>query len=149
MRSEVIFMVLWHYLLHQRFLVAILSMAAASFAVWQTLHFGVLWDFSFLIDNAYRITRGDVPYRDYPLAWAPGSFFLQAMLISAFGRSYAVHVTYCALLNAAALWLTWEILRVIRARNAAARDWRAALWCLPLVPLGVYSIFFHPWYASD
>jgi hypothetical protein len=129
--------------------IALLSIAAAAFVVWQTFHFGVLWDFSFLIDNAYRIARGDIPYRDYPLAWPPGTFFVQAILISIFGRSYAVHVTYCAIVNAASLWITWQILRVIHARDAAARDWRAALWCFPLIPLGVYSIYFHPWYDSD
>ena len=130
-------------------LIAILSIAAAAFVVWQIFHFGVLWDFSFLIDNAYRIARGDIPYRDYPLAWPPGTFFVQAILIRVFGRSYAVHETYCALINAASLWITWQILRVIHARDAAARDWRAALWCFPLVPLGVYSIYFHPWYDLD
>src|SRR3954451_1813289 len=129
--------------------IALLSIAAAAFVIWQTFHFGVLWDFSFLIDNAYRIARGDIPYRDYPLAWAPGTFFVQAVLISVFGRSYAVHETYCALINAASLWITWQILRVVHARDAAARDWRAALWCFPLIPLGVYSIYFHPWYDSD
>jgi hypothetical protein len=132
-----------------RAVIALLSIAAAAFVVWQTFHFGVLWDFSFLIDNAYRIARGDIPYRDYPLAWAPGSFFVQAVLINVFGRSYAVHETYCALINAASLWITWQILRVVHARDAAARDWRAALWCFPLIPLGVYSIYFHPWYDSD
>src|SRR3954453_15624439 len=132
-----------------RAVIALLSIAAAAFVVWQTFHFGVLWDFSFLIDNAYRIARGDIPYSDYPLAWPPGTFFVQAILISVFGRCYAVHVMYCALLNAASLWITWQILCVIHARDAAARDWRAALWCFPLVPLGVYSIYFHPWYDSD
>src|SRR4051812_33793729 len=115
-------MPLRYYQLHQRFLVAILSMAAASFVIWQTLHFGTLWDFSFLIDNAYRITRGDVPYRDYPLAWPPGTFLVQAMLISVFGRCYAVQVTYCAVLNAASLWITWVILRIVHTRNAIAPD---------------------------
>jgi hypothetical protein len=129
--------------------IALLSIAAAAFVVWQTLHFGVLWDFSFVIDNAYRIVRGDIPYRDYPLVWPPGTFLVQAILINVFGRSYAVHVTYCAVLNAASLWTTWQILLVIHARDAAARHWRAALWCFPLIPLGVHSIYFHPWYDSD
>ena len=140
-------MAAFHRLAHT--VIALLSIAAAAFVVWQTLHFGVFWDFSFLIDNAYRIARGEIPYRDYPLAWPPGTFFVQAVLISVFGRSYAVHVTYCALLNAASLWITWQILCVLHARDARAPDWRAALWCFPLVPLGVYSIYFHPWYDSD
>src|SRR5215203_569684 len=121
-------MTIVHRPLLPRLLVVAMSIIAAIFVIWQTLHFGVLWDFSYIIDNSYRITQGDIPYRDYSLIQMPGTFLVQALFISVFGRSYAVHVIYCALLNAASLLITWEILRTIHTRDAAP-DWRAVLWC--------------------
>jgi hypothetical protein len=58
-----------------------LFLATALVVVWQNSRLAVLWDLSYVLENPYRISLGDVPYRDFPFAHAPLTFLIQAALI--------------------------------------------------------------------
>src|SRR5262245_27592487 len=127
----------------------LLFAAAAAVAVWQNTRLAVLWDLSYILENAYRISVGQIPYRDFPFPYAPLTFLIQAGLIRLTGRVFWHTTVYCAVLNGASTLVTWRILvRVLRGCGQNAR-WLAILLTLPLIPLGIYSIFPHPFYDPD
>jgi len=122
----------------------LLGMGSAAVVVWQNSRLTVLWDLSYILENASRIAAGDVPYRDFPFPYAPLTFAVQALLIKLFGRALWHHVAYAAIVGAIATALTYFI--VLRITRSAAT---AVILTLPLIPLGVYCIFPHPFYDPD
>jgi hypothetical protein len=124
--------------------VAIIGFAAsAAVVVWQNLRLTVLWDLSYVLENATRIAGGDVPYRDFPFPYAPLTFAVQALVIRVLGRAIWHHTLYASLAGGLATTLAYLVLRRYVTRVAAI-----ALM-VPLVPLGVYSIVPHPFYDPD
>ena len=127
----------------------LLFLATAAVVVWQNSRLGVLWDLSYILENSYRISLGDVPYRDFPLPYAPLTFLIQAALIKLTGRVFFHHVLYCAAVGGLATVLTWRILlNVLREAVTSARL-VAFLLSAPLTVLGIYCIFPHPFYDPD
>lgn len=127
----------------------LLFLAAAAIVVWQNSRLAVLWDLSYILENAHRIAQGQIPYRDFPFPYAPLTFLIQAALIKLGGRVFWHTTVYCAVLNGLATVLTWRILiRVLRDAGSKSQ-WLAILLTLPLIPLGIYSIFPHPFYDPD
>jgi hypothetical protein len=123
----------------------VLFLATTAFTLWQNSRVAILWDLSYLLDTAYRITLHQLPYKDFPFAHAPLTFLLQAVIIKLTGRVYYPHVLYAALAGATATLLAWRIL--LRILNNA---WTTAtLLAAPLTVLGIYSIYLHPVYDSD
>ena len=59
--------------------------ATAAVVVWQNSRLGVVWDLSYVLDSSYRISLGDLPYRDFPFPHAPLTFLIQAALIKLAG----------------------------------------------------------------
>jgi len=130
-------------------LAAILFFATAAVVVWQNLRLAILWDLSYILENSYRISLGDIPYRDFPLPYAPLTFLTQAALIKLTGRVYFHHVIYAAAAGGLATLLTWRILlHLLHEKVAHARP-TALLLASPLVFLGIYSVFPHPFYDCD
>ncbi|HEX9197977.1 MAG TPA: hypothetical protein VF865_00330, partial [Acidobacteriaceae bacterium] len=126
-----------------------LFLATAAFTLWQNTRVAVLWDLSYLLDSSFRISLGQVPYRDFPFAHAPLTFLVQAMIIKLAGRVYFVHVIYAALAGGAATVLTWRILLNL-LQPLAGRAWLlSTLLAAPLIFLGIYGIYPHPVYDSD
>src|SRR6266404_5941358 len=126
-----------------------LFLATALVVVWQNSRLAVLWDLSYTLENSYRISLGDIPYRDFPFAHAPLTFLIQAAIIKLAGRVFWHHVAYCAIVSGLSTVLTWRIINtVLRGRVIRARC-LAFLLSLPLIPLGIYSIFPHPFYDPD
>jgi hypothetical protein len=122
-----------------------LFLATAAFTLWQNAHVAVLWDLAYLLDSSYRISLGQLPYREFPFAHAPLTFLMQAAIIKLFGRVYWHHILYAALSGGAATLLTWRItLRLLPHRWGLA-----TLLCTTLIPLGIYSIYPHPIYDAD
>jgi hypothetical protein len=126
-----------------------LFLATAAFTLWQNSRIAVLWDISYSLDTAYRITLHQTLYKDLPFSHAPLSFLVQAAIIKIFGRVYYPHVLYATLAGATATILTWRILlRTLEDRLDNA--WTTAtLLAAPLAVLSVYSIYPHPIYDSD
>jgi hypothetical protein len=130
------------------FTAAALFAATALVVVWQNRHLAVLWDLSYVLDHSYRIALGQIPYRDFPFAHPPLTFLVQAAIIKLSGRVFWHHVAYCALVGGGGTFLTWRILRRILTVTTHQKL-IALLLSLPLVPLGIYSVFPHPFYDPD
>src|SRR5712692_1302537 len=123
--------------------------ATAAVVVWQNSRLGVLWDLSYVLDSSYRISLGDLPYRDFPFPHAPLTFLLQPAIIKLAGRVFWNTTVYCALMGGLAPARTWRILlNAVRDTLAHARL-VAFLLSLSLVVLGIYCIFPHPFYDPD
>ena len=92
---------------------------------------------------------GEIPYRDFPFPYAPLTFLIQAALIKLSGRVFWHTTVYCAVLNGLATVLTWRIIAGLLRGAFNHSRWPAILLTLPLIPLGIYSIFPHPFYDPD
>jgi len=126
-----------------------LFLGTSAVVIWQNSRLAVLWDLSYILENSYRISLGDVPYRDFPFPYAPGTFLVQALLIKLTGRDFFHHVLYCAIVGGLGAILTWRILlHVLRGAMPAFRL-VAFLLAAPLTVLGIYCIFPHPFYDAD
>jgi hypothetical protein len=58
---------------------------AIFISYWSSLRFLLLIDYSYNIEAAYRIFRGDMPYRDFFFVLPPGLFSVMATVIRLFG----------------------------------------------------------------
>jgi type IV secretory pathway VirB3-like protein len=121
----------------------VLAFASAATVLWQNARLAVLWDVSYVLENAARMAAGDVPYRDFPFPYAPLTFVMQAAIIRLFGRVYWHHVLYAALACGAATALTYVVVRRFVPRATAF------FLTLPLALLGIYCILPHPFYDPD
>lgn len=125
-----------------------IAVATGVVVIWQNWHVAVLWDLTYTLDNSYRMALGEAPYRDFPFVHPPLTFLMQAAIIKFTGRVYWHHVAYCAIASAVATILTWRIMRGLLA-GVANRKIIALVLTLPLVPLGIYCVFPHPFYDPD
>src|ERR1051325_11741947 len=125
---------------------AALFAGTAVVVVWQTSHLAVLWDLSYVLENAHRIALGEIPYRDFPFPYPPLTFLIQAALIRLTGRVFWHTIVYCVVINGLATNVTSRMLRNVLRETVARSRWLATALSLPLIPLGVYSIFPHPFY---
>ena len=126
-----------------------LFLATAIVVVWQNSRLVVLLDLSYVLENAYRISLGDVPYRDFPFPHPPLTFLIQAAIIKLGGRIFWHTIVYTAVVGGAGTVITWRILlSMLRGRVAHARG-MAFIFTLPLIVLGVYCVFPHPFYDPD
>jgi hypothetical protein len=126
-----------------------LFLATAAFVLWQNTHLTVLWDLSYILENATRISLGQLPYRDFPFPYAPLTFLIQSAIIKLFGRAVLHHYLYASAAAGCATLLTWRILLRLLTGSPLPARLIAFLLSLPLVFLGTSSIFPHPFYDSD
>src|SRR6476659_2306223 len=87
----------------------LLAFASGGFVFWQNARLAVLWDLSYILENSYRISLGDIPYRDFPFPYAPLTFLVQATIIKTCGRVFWHHILYCAVIGGLGTVLTWRI----------------------------------------
>lgn len=128
---------------------AFLFLATAAVVVWQNSQLGVLWDLSYILENSYRISLGDVPYRDFPFPYAPLTFLVQAAIIKTGGRVFWHHILYCATIGGLGTVLTWRILLALFRATVPRARLAAFLLSTPLIVLGIYCIYPHPFYDPD
>ena len=48
--------------------------ATAAVVLWQNSRLTILWDLSYILENASRMAAGQRPYRDFPFPYAPLTF---------------------------------------------------------------------------
>lgn len=82
--------------------------------VWITGHWGInVMDHSILFDGGYRILQGQVPYKDFYMAYPPGTLWVQALFLWLWGLDFSALVLPAALANAAgvamAIAMTWHL----------------------------------------
>ena len=126
-----------------------LFFANFAFVLWQNMHLAILYDLSFILETSTRISHGQIPYHDFPLPYAPVTFLVQAAIMKLFGRVVFHHYLYAAITSAIASLLTWRILLRLLADTRLPRRLIAFLLAVPLIFLGINSIFPHPNYDSD
>src|SRR6266705_4497953 len=119
-------------------------LATALVVVWQNSRLAVLWDLSYVLENAYRISLGDVPYRDFPFPYPPLTFLIQAAIIKLTGRVFWHTTAYCAVIGGIGTILTWRILINMLSQVVVSNRLLAFMLSLPVIVLGVYSVFPHP-----
>ena len=95
--------------------VCVLGVGAGAVHQWQTGRIGVLGDYAYIVDTAWRIAQGEVMYRDFGLPHSPLTFHVQATLIRVFGFSYGVTAWYCTVVNVAYVVLTYGLVRELVA----------------------------------
>jgi hypothetical protein len=126
-----------------------LFLGTSAVVIWQNSRLAVLWDLSYILENSYRISLGDLPYRDFPFPYSPATFLIQALLIRLTGRVYFHHVLYCAIVGGLGTVLTWRILVHLLRGALPAFRLVAFLLAAPLMVLGIYCVFPHPFYDPD
>lgn len=117
--------------------------------MWRLTQIGALVDIAYILNTASRIAAGDVPYSEFRLAHPPLTFLVQAALIRVFGPQYLIHVAYAAVMGGLATVLAYQIARRLLEGVVGEPRFFAAILSIPLVPLGIYSIFPHPHYDPD
>jgi hypothetical protein len=127
----------------------LLFAASAIFALWRNTQVAVLVDLSYVLNTATRIAAGDVPYSQFPLVLAPGEFLAQGLLIKAFGPHFFVQIAYATILCGLGTALAYTIARRVLDTAVARPAALAAILSVPLVPLGIYAIYPHPFYDPD
>lgn len=126
-----------------------LFLCTSATVIWQNSRLAVLWDLSYVLENSYRISLGDFPYRDFPFPYAPGTFLIQSLLIRLTGRVFFHHVLYCAIVGGLGTILTWRILIHVLSGSLPTFRLVAFLLAAPLTVLGIYCVFPHPFYDPD
>ena len=126
----------------------LLFAAGAAFTAWRNSEVGVLVDIAYPLNTATRIALGEVPYAQFPLVLAPLHFLVQAGLIKLFGPHFAVQIAYASILSGLSAWLTYRLtLRILRGTSRSALV--AAFLGIAAIPVGIYSIYPHPFYDPD
>ena len=120
--------------------------ATAAVVFWQNARLAVMWDLSYVLETSYRISLGQMPYRDFPLAHAPLTFLIQAAIIRVTGRVFWHHVLYCAVVGGMGSVVAWRVALKVLGDRAW---WTSVLLALPMMFLGVYGIYPHPNYDCD
>src|SRR6476661_1069003 len=110
----------------------LLFVATALVVLWQNSRLAVLWDLSYTLENSYRISLGDIPYRDFPFVHAPLTFLIQAALINLTGPVVWHHALYCAVAGAISTVLTWRIMRTVLREAVVHSRLLSFLLSLPL-----------------
>src|SRR5947207_3174692 len=121
----------------------------AAIVIWQNSRLAVLWDISYILENATRISLGNIPYRDFPFPYAPLTFLIQTALIKLTGRVFWHTIAYCAIVGATASVLTWRIAFNLLRRRGRYGRLVAFVISVPICILGIYCVYPHPFYDSD
>jgi hypothetical protein len=127
----------------------LLFTATALVVVWQNLRLGMLWDISYILENAHRMSLGDVPYKDFPFPYAPITFLIQAAIIKLTGHAFFHHVIYAVVAGGAGTVVAWRILSHVLRQEVANDRLMAFLLSAPLTVLGIYCVYPHPFYDPD
>lgn len=125
-----------------------LGSAATAITFHRATTRAVLWDLSYILNYAYRLAHGELPYREFPMPHPPGTFVIQAILIRLAGPDYRLVVLYTVAASTAGFLLTAAIARML-VRGWPHATAMAAVVASPLVFFGIYSIYPHPFYDPD
>jgi hypothetical protein len=139
----------WPYVLADIAAGLVLFCGTAAVVWLQNARLTVLYDVSGILENATRMAEGQVPYLDFPFPYAPLTFLAQAELIRLTGNIYWHHIAYACVVGGLATIVTWRILLLIFGEDIPRRRLTAFVLSLPLVVLGIYCIFPHPFYDPD
>ncbi len=121
-------------------LVALLSGALTWYQGTRTFN---LIDGTYTLEVAWRLSNGEVPYRDFTLVVVPGIYVKQAVLHRLFGHAAIVGLWWCVFAMAATVLLTFIVLRQIDTPRGLA----VVLCLVPAVGGNVVRPYV--WYDVD
>ena len=124
-------------------------MGTTAVVWWQNTRLAVLYDLCGVLEHATRMSQGDMPYRDFPFPYAPLTFLTQAAIIKFTGAIYWHHIAYACIVGGISTVLAWRILYSLCRDSLPWPRLTAFMLSLPLVILGVYCVFPHPFYDPD
>jgi hypothetical protein len=127
----------------------LLFAGAAAVAVVQASRARVLWDFTYIVEHAYRIARGDVPYRDFVIPHAPGTFLIQAGLIALGGPVWWGTVVSALMAGGTVVLAAYVIRAQLESAGVEPPGSVSLVLAAPLVLLNGYAVFPQPFYDSD
>lgn len=88
-----------------------------------------IYDEGFVLFDAWRIAKGEIPYRDFWTQHAPGQFYLLALLFNIFGPSVVVERLLDSLIKAAILTACFGIINQWAPPRYALVGWLfCAIW---------------------
>jgi len=96
-------------------IVLILASISTLLVFYQAGRVASLIDYSYQIENAYRISIGDFPFRDFELVVAPGTYLITALLMKLGGDSFNLDglVIYAGIAQFLMIMLTYYIVQKI------------------------------------
>ena len=111
---------------------------------WQSTRVTPLIDYSYQVENAFRIYQGDVPYRDFFLVVAPGTYELMALLMHiTHGYNHMVQVYFVMIVAFLTVVLTHKVLLFMGVSRKVS-----VCILIPLIFSG-QSIYPYPLYDAN
>jgi hypothetical protein len=111
----------------------ILIAVFAGWFNWAAGHRGLfLYDVSIIFDGGWRVLQGQVPYRDYFTAHAPGAYFYEALIFRLFGVTYSSMVLAACILNIGAALLAVRIVDKLTGGFGWLAGITTAIWFQPI-----------------
>lgn len=122
-------------------LVIIISFAAALGCFIQSTRVTPLVDYSYQVENSYRIFKGQLPYKDFFLVLSPGVYVVMALLMHITGGyNHLVQLIFTMLLAGGIIIVTAMV-----GEKFGKKTWFAFL----LLPLMVSGHVLYPWPSYD
>lgn len=124
-------------------IILILLMCLSSLIIFfQSQSIWTIIDHTYQLENAYRIYIGQVPYKDFFLVVAPGTYILMAVLMKLFGLSNIVQIVSTMILGAFTLLFSYNVIKKVTNNDYVSLILSAALvFCgYSIVPIPNYDI---------
>jgi len=123
--------------------ILILMALSATVVFFQAQRALPLVDYTYQLENAYRIYIGQTLYKDFVLVVAPGTYVVMALLMKLFGLSNLVQLIYTMIISSLTLLLTYKLIKKITNNSMVS-----IILSAPLVFCG-YSIYPFPIYDNN
>jgi hypothetical protein len=129
------------------FVVPLISVFAVLYIFHQNQKIIALFDFTYFTDIGIRINNGQIPYRDFPLAANPGSFYIIGIILHFFPSNYLPILIYMGIQSTIIIACTsWILSTQIKTFNTSKMSLALLFF---LAPLNIYGIFHQPYYDAD
>ncbi len=122
----------------------LLAFLSSLVVVLQTSRFWVLFDLSYILEHSFRMSLGEVIYKDFFVPYPPGTLLIQEYLIKAFGASLYPQIIYCSLISFLTFLFVYRILFFLNDDKTLN-----LFLALPVTVTGGYGIFSQPFYDPD
>lgn len=99
-------------------LFVVLFMLIGGFLVFRNTSLGnPLVDFTYQLENTYRIMTGQVPYKDFFLVLTPATYYLNALFLWLFGQSNIGQIVLEVIIHSVCVFLTNRLLSEITGNS--------------------------------
>ncbi len=117
--------------------ISALTLGAAAFSAYCGSRGLFAFDESIVFDGGFRVLSGQVPYRDFLIPFGPVPFLLQGLFFAFFGVNWPAYLAHAAVINGAAAFITWWLVRGVAAEHPSVR-------VIALLSAGTTAVWFYP-----